>query len=805
MFGPLFALLLHASFVCSVPHRTFSCTIRNSSRSISFTESLLPEVSAEEIEVLLSFESIPDSTIVFMQATTRGLLYRSDDYGSTWSAVTLKGDVGLNSHGVARIVYIPSPGPNGVLYLLGNRGLDAHTASHGDLWISKDVGLSYRYQRIPSGVISLSVPAGEDSLATHFVVAIRHASLASPHSEVYLVRGFGARWTYLASAPKDGFHALVGRRLYLQRYSDDSNHKYRTELVYSDDLFATTSVTLGGLKNVWKSGSFKNENGDLSYFLVTCLDQSCSEKQIYFSRDDSLTLGRFYSSGVPESQWGIVQGEKFSVEDVNDSEIWIKIGLFPCNRVTCRSTLYRAHWEEVDSDGMTSRLTFMPILHNADFNSRLRAFPSLFGQFYQNQFLEHQDRVRTLVTYNRGNSWQFIHAEPPASKSGLHTGAVRETNPLVEKREHEARANLYLSATVPGLGSLIGNAGLHFSELASQPSTYLTTNGYDFRFVGEGKLAMASINGGSALVYVNTSQDTESEVEENSLARKKRERRELRPNDGTPIGSTGAFLYSLDGARTFHSCSLLEAPHSNSDRTEVFLQFVSIHELEIGGTIIVAWRITDNGSDTISTELALFRLDFQRAFDRQCEPDDLEAWSPLDSIGQCFMGQRAQYLRRLSGVVCLLDQNQTFLSPTQATACPCTMHDYACSRCFYSPPHVLDTGSRDLARPCTAACFTEGMKKYQPESCSAVGHESKFYEEEVGYKVIYNNSCIALELPKGRTMCGASFVVPARSIGVQAGRGVSYLLIAAMALCCLWRIVRFIKKRRSREVKERND
>lgn len=71
------------------------------------------------------------------------------------------------------------------------------------------------------------------------------------------------------------------------------------------------------------------------------------------------------------------------------------------------------------------------------------------------------------------------------------------------------------------------------------------------------------------------------------------------------------------------------------------------------------------------------------------------------------------------------------------------------------------------------------MKKYQPESCSAVGHESKFYEEEVGYKVIYNNSCIALELPKGnlglfglhssvgRTMCGASFVVPARSIGVQ--------------------------------------
>jgi hypothetical protein len=39
----------------------------------------------------------------------------------------------------------------------------------------------------------------------------------------------------------------------------------------------------------------------------------------------SVSLGRFFRDGVPESQWGIVPGEKVAVEDVDDDTVWIKV------------------------------------------------------------------------------------------------------------------------------------------------------------------------------------------------------------------------------------------------------------------------------------------------------------------------------------------------------------------------------------------------------------------------------------------------------------------------------------------------
>ncbi|CAF90898.1 unnamed protein product, partial [Tetraodon nigroviridis] len=284
------------------------------------------------------------------------------------------------------------------------------------------------------------------------------------------------------------------------------------------------------------------------------------------------------------------------------------------------------------------------------------------GVFLANQKID--GKVRTVITYNKGRDWTPL-APPPADLNGrlvacrppdchLHLHLRWADNPYVSGTVHT-------KDSAPGLIMGAGNLGSKLVEYKEE--MYVSSDcGRSWRQVGSVLSSCPPVVPAGA---TNMSWCPQVFEEEHHI---------LYLDHGgviVAIKDTSIPLkilkFSVDEG---HSWTV-----HNFTSTPVFVDGLLS---EPGDETLV---MTVFGHISYRSDWELVKVDFRQSFPQACSEDDYEPWQLTDPQGEtCIMGQRRSFRRRKDGASCV--KGRSFTSALSSHTCPCTDRDFSCDYGF---------------------------------------------------------------------------------------------------------------------------
>jgi photosystem II stability/assembly factor-like uncharacterized protein len=247
---------------------------------------------------------------------------------------------------------------------------------------------------------------------------------------------------------------------------------------------------------------------------------------------------------------------------------------------------------------------------------------------------------RTKITLDDGYSWSYLKTDvncPGDDHCSLNLLGL-------EERRGDGQGS---TGATPGILLGIGNEGNQLSTDILKLHTYASRDGgLTWKKVLEDPCIFAFGDLGNIIVAFPYSQTQSANLE------------------------TSKGYYSLDQAETWIEFEL-------DTKTLPFFLTTAID----GTTTKFIYGGLNINQDS-STQI-LYSLDFSRAFDRNCEEDDYEVWSPNRKDGDsCFFGHTDSYKRRKQDAKCFINKVFEDLKVEEAP-CECQVErDYECNYGF---------------------------------------------------------------------------------------------------------------------------
>ncbi|XP_043919499.1 VPS10 domain-containing receptor SorCS2 [Protopterus annectens] len=308
------------------------------------------------------------------------------------------------------------------------------------------------------------------------------------------------------------------------------------------------------------------------------------------------------------------------------------------------------------------------------------------GVFLANQKID--NRVTTLITYNKGRSWDFLNppttdmnGKPVACKSPechLHLHLRWADNPYVSGTVHT-------KDTAPGLIMGAGNLGSQLVEYKEE--MYITSDcGNSWRQVFEEEHHILYLDHGGVIVA----------IKDTSIPLK-------------------ILKFSVDEGKTWTT--------HNFSTTSVFVDGLLS---EPGDETLV---MTIFGHISFRSDWELVKVDFRPSFSRECTEEDYDSWLLTNLQGEsCIMGQQRHFRKRKILSNCI--NGKLFTSALTSTVCQCTDFDFMCD---YGFEHETAMKSE------STECFADFW--YNPDSPPEDCTVGQIYTSSTGYRKVVLNMC----------------------------------------------------------------
>jgi hypothetical protein len=298
---------------------------------------------------------------------------------------------------------------------------------------------------------------------------------------------------------------------------------------------------------------------------------------------------------------------------------------------------------------------------------------------YSNRF--ENDKVETLITFNKGRTWNFIPA--PANNTYNCAGECYLHLRLVSGTIHSEYA-------YPGYVVATGNIG-----------RYLDTRNQQ---------VFVSVDGG--LTWAQTDRNSSSPVLDSlfDIAL-----------DGSLLVSTTKSIatdniaYSTSGGIDWEYCQFDDG---------LVLYPENVYSIVYGAesNVVVLSRTGSNASITW--------FNFTAVMGAPCTDDDYETWSPTTPDGGCVLGKNITYYRLKQGVTCY----DPIKAGTVANSsdCICALNDFGCSKCFFW---------NATANECAFSinCPNSVLDVDPPTGCY---YPTQYFVPYTGYELLAGSSCV---------------------------------------------------------------
>eukprot|EP01127_Copromyxa_protea_P011428 TRINITY_DN2870_c0_g1_i1.p1 TRINITY_DN2870_c0_g1~~TRINITY_DN2870_c0_g1_i1.p1 ORF type:complete len:800 (-),score=178.66 TRINITY_DN2870_c0_g1_i1:74-2473(-) len=646
---------------------------------VVLSTTILKGVTVEDSQVIY----VEGTQIVYMKVTQVGTfksdIYRSSDYGKTWTKQTTPEILaGYAGEGIIRI-----------FSARGNKAEDRITIyllGYGNrLWVTSNGGSSYEhYSNVPAGITYLITHDMYPGLA----LAKRTSEDFSGDHELFLVTEFGKSWVKLCNIPAwskvswSKFPQENPQRIYLQLRSGASSafESHTASLAYSDDWFKTTTVL--PINNAYLYELYEPSR----IAVISCVESDkCTHKKMFLSEDSGKS---FHESSFPDHLHETHNETAIYPYEVTDDVIWAYVNRY-CKgyRDFCYGDLY--HTYDADKE-------FTLSLRYINYNDFIK-YESLDGIYVANQYvtvdnaIENENDIRTLITFNKGGSWNVLKA-PTRDSNNQPTGCFASDGCSLHLHGHNDVDGyfdfIYSVPNAVGLMVGSGNIGTVLSERDEANFYYSRDGGMEWSEVRKGRYVTEIGNHGTAVIAARLGK------------------------------ATNEFIYTIDEGDSWLSCQL-----------GVDLDVANIRvSAEFSSTQFLVYGHKEN-------DAYLIFVDLSAAYTGLCTDADFEIWSPKDAHGECFMGHTTQYTRRAVGKKCFLDEKHVHTTTT--SDCSCGIYDYECAECFYRP--TIDS-------PCQLWCADSLSSGQVPDPATdfCLGSNAshpKFYEVNMGYELIDEDTC----------------------------------------------------------------
>lgn len=649
-------------------------------KKVTLSTTIINNATVEDGQVIY----IEGTEIVYIKVTQlasfKSDVYRSADSGKTWTKQTTP-EV-LKEYADEGIIRIFSAQPNKkeeriTLYLL----------SYGNkMWVTSNGGLSYDYYN--------NVPSGITNLITHdlypgMALAKRAAKYGEDH-ELLLVTEFGKTWEKLLDIPPwshfawSKFPKVNPQRIYLQlRKGESSSYEsHSAVLVYSDDRFKTRKVL--PVPNVYYWFMYDPDR----IVAISCVEaETCSHKRMYISEDAGAS---FHLASFPDYLHETKNETGVFPYEVSDDVIWTFVNRY-CQGFgkLCYGDLYHSYAADKE---FTLSLRY---LNPRDFTK----YRSLDGIYVANQYItvdneiDSENDIRTLITFNKGGTWNVLLAPDRDSNNQPTNCFVNEgcSLHLHGYSDYDAYWDFFYSVpNAVGVMLASGNIGRTLQDRQDQVNLYYSRDGgMKWQEVRRGRYITEIGNHGTAILAARIAQPT------NKL------------------------IYNIDDGDSWIDC--LFANHD-----------IDVKNIRVSSDFSSTKFLLYGHKDS---QAFLVHVDLTNAYTGKCGESDFEIWSPKDVHGECFMGHHTQYQRRAVGKKCFLDIDHVHL--TTMSNCSCSAQDYECSECFYRP-----TLEGQCQLECDIPVVGGNIPGPAPGYCdkSNITHPI-FYEVDIGYELVDEDTC----------------------------------------------------------------
>eukprot|EP00040_Diaphanoeca_grandis_P017434 m.90861 g.90861 ORF g.90861 m.90861 type:complete len:838 (+) comp26431_c1_seq3:1654-4167(+) len=247
---------------------------------------------------------------------------------------------------------------------------------------------------------------------------------------------------------------------------------------------------------------------------------------------------------------------------------------------------------------------------------------------------------RTLITMDKGSTWQPLTAPTPTCRS--------DTNCSLHLHLNEVSLNNNIQPVTdakyaPGMILATGNEGSNLNLDEETCNVYYSGNaGGDWKMILEGPHYYAFANRGSIIVAISYT-DTKN------------------------------IKYSFDYGTTFTTKALAV---TFSAKNKLVVSSLEAPPAVHGAVVMIT------GYQSISGDPVTLQIDFADLISAVCQPSDYLVWSPqsADLAAECWLGTRAVYTRRKLSSVCIEDWSDGIVPdhPVASVRCQCTKADYEC-------------------------------------------------------------------------------------------------------------------------------
>eukprot|EP01129_Flabellula_baltica_P012649 TRINITY_DN5735_c0_g1_i1.p1 TRINITY_DN5735_c0_g1~~TRINITY_DN5735_c0_g1_i1.p1 ORF type:complete len:770 (-),score=149.18 TRINITY_DN5735_c0_g1_i1:15-2324(-) len=678
-------LMISSVSTTSIPNHFFKCN-NTDSTYVGIWET---ELNATNVDTLrLSY--VTDNNRVVFIVSDDGHVYRSGDEGKTWTHETVESKMRHITDDDHRITSIYSAeDQTGVVtvYLLGY--------GNGKMWSSSDAGETYTYRELPLGIISLSIHPRFPSKLLGYRFPQRELYFSSQFGETgtwslltdKLAGGFS--WTpFLSTDHPDGIYAHVAVGTDSPTYS----------IVYTEDFFKSQEPIID--RALW----FRVQRPD-KLIVAKCSDPSCTEKELLLATNDRYSL---HKAIFPDGNGDTIQEKNYYLADVSDDSIWVYVsGTWGTGKEYEYGEVFRSN---------SFNANFYRTIPFVKYPDVVRV-QSVEGVYVVNQYqydektqeIIGEENVRTLISYNKGASWDVIPA-PETDSNGSPTDCRTSEGCSLHLHGYFDASEYSWFYSIPnavGLMIASGNIGTVLSTRDDQVNTYFTRDGgITWKEIRKGSYVPEIGDHGSVLVMAKGGE------------------------------TTNEIVFSLNDGHTWQSCQFSDRNYrvENIRVSQGWDSRKFVMYGEHQGKVIMA------------------QLDFEQAFSEgKCseEAGDFENWSPTDQHGECILGRETIYRRRKEGVECWFGEEHEHVSIYRN--CSCTLNDFECAPCF---------DRQEIGGPCVFYCTDdiEEIGKLDFDSAGECNTETGLREISDGYLLVEGDTCDletanSVLVPKGFISC----------------------------------------------------
>lgn len=595
-----------------------------------------PEITTSTFPIITNVLQFEDTaTVLFLSFDG---LYLSEDAGKNWNLVDLKDNDGnsVKSIQIQEFDHIPK-----TAFVFSDASKHFYTRDAGKTWnsfelpVNNNVFTDAQINYANNDYILIRVKYFDND---KFVERSFYSTdgLKTPPVEIGIENIGDCTFTKLNPSFTQGDDSTI---VCIQRELNFLGHVKNDKVIASTDFFKTIIESDHSMLS--NSHILQIRVVESFIALIVTTDRYLSDSFVLYTSKDGIT----FFKAIFEDQ---STGSMFSILDSTPHALYIaRFGRDHSHR-SMASEVYRS-----DSDGRYFKRIFGDVLSNMLGMSLVSKVENLDGVWIASHNEEYRGMRNPLskskITMDDGENWDYLKILDSDT-----CGNDDECSLHVAWLAQRSGDGAVKTGSTPGILLGIGNVGKYLENDVTKLNTFISRDGgISWKKVSDKPSVFGFGDVGNIIVTVPVSLNFYL--------------------DGSTDDLNDSFSYSLD-------------------------QGDSWTEIELGGKFLPSFVINnkDNTEKTLmiygtvfeqqDTRSIVYTLDFNSAFDKTCEDNDMEEWfarrvDPEADKGTCVYGHSEKFARRKSDAKCFINRNYDDLKPIEQP-CECTTKDTECSSGF---------------------------------------------------------------------------------------------------------------------------